>query len=98
MDHWTKNLISTYLLNWTTGQKTEFEYVTTRFFISRTLPVKFRKNLFVTDGNFYNSFDRTLEQSDAVQYPLEFLNSLNPSGLPPHCLHDVFSYFRAKHG
>ena len=34
----------------------------------------------------YKSFDATLEQSDAVQYPTEFLNSLNPSGLPSHRL------------
>ena len=31
----------------------------------------------------YKSFDQTLEQNNAVQYPTEFLNSLNPSGLPP---------------
>ena len=34
----------------------------------------------------FKSFDTTLEQSDAVQYTTEFLNELNPSGLPPHRL------------
>ena len=32
----------------------------------------------------YFAVDSTVEQHDAVQYPIEFLNSLSPSGLPKH--------------
>ena len=32
----------------------------------------------------YKSIDNTLEQNDAVNFPTEFLNSLDPSGLPSH--------------
>jgi PIF1-like helicase/Helitron helicase-like domain at N-terminus len=34
----------------------------------------------------YRSVDTTLDPDQAVQYPVEFLNTLNPSGLQPHCL------------
>ena len=34
----------------------------------------------------YMSIDETLSADDAVHYPTEFLNSLSPAGLPPHCL------------
>ena len=34
----------------------------------------------------YASIDTVLYQEDAVHYPTEFLNSLNPAGLPPHKL------------
>ncbi|CAG4969265.1 unnamed protein product [Colias eurytheme] len=34
----------------------------------------------------YTSIDNVMDQVDAVHYPQEFLNSLNPSGLPPYSL------------
>ena len=34
----------------------------------------------------YKSADQTVEQDQMVEFPSEFLNSLNPSGLPPHLL------------
>jgi ATP-dependent DNA helicase PIF1 len=32
----------------------------------------------------YKFFDSVIQLDDAVHYPLEFLNTLNPSGLPSH--------------
>ena len=34
----------------------------------------------------YKSVDSALDPDQAVQYPTEFLNTLNPAGLQPHCL------------
>ena len=36
---------------------------------------------------YYKSFDTTTNRDDAVQYPEEFLNTLDPPGFPPHILH-----------
>ncbi|GBP96297.1 hypothetical protein EVAR_7580_1 [Eumeta japonica] len=35
-------------------------------------------------NSFYKSIDNITNIKDAVHYPQEFLNSLNPAGLPPH--------------
>ncbi|XP_054714667.1 uncharacterized protein LOC129224264 [Uloborus diversus] len=36
---------------------------------------------------YYKSFDTTTNRDDAVQYPEEFLNTLDPPGFPPHLHH-----------
>ena len=38
------------------------------------------------ESYYYNSIDTVLAANKAVQYRIEFLNSLNPSGMPQHKL------------
>ena len=39
------------------------------------------------DSRIYKSVDKPCDPSETVQYLIAFLNSLRPSGLPPHELH-----------
>ncbi|XP_022164498.1 uncharacterized protein LOC111029689 [Myzus persicae] len=41
---------------------------------------------FDAQSQMYYSVDTVLEKEDAVHLPTEFLNSLTPSGVPPHTL------------
>lgn len=44
------------------------------------------QNLLPGDGRVYNSIDTSIDPDQSILYPVEFLNSLNPAGLPPHKL------------
>ena len=39
------------------------------------------------DGHVYTSFDTACDAESAATFSVEFLNTLRPSGLPPHRLH-----------
>ncbi|XP_029653917.1 uncharacterized protein LOC115227141 [Octopus sinensis] len=68
----------------------------------KTCAILALKNVAVDDLNFklleqllgerhmYNSIDTVLNVDEAVNYPVEFLNSLTPPGLSPHNLHLKF--------
>ena len=67
-----------------------FEYMVSRVILStKNEHVHELNNLmidrFAWDEQHYYSFD-VAEDDDSNRFPGEFLNSLNPSGLPPHLL------------
>ncbi|XP_074106305.1 uncharacterized protein LOC141532045 [Cotesia typhae] len=46
----------------------------------------FLLNKLLTEKVRYDSLDKVMEDEDAVHYPVEFLHTLNPPGIPPHTL------------
>ncbi|GFY15680.1 ATP-dependent DNA helicase [Trichonephila clavipes] len=46
----------------------------------------FLSNKLTTKHAKYESVDSVMEAEDAVHYPVKFLNTLNPTGIPPHVL------------
>jgi len=44
------------------------------------------QNMLPTNCRMYKSVDIIMDPSQAVLYPVEFLNSLKPTGIPPHNL------------
>ncbi|XP_074100590.1 uncharacterized protein LOC141528444 [Cotesia typhae] len=52
-----------------------------------TLTDKIYPNIEKAGDNLrYESVDKVLEDEEAVHYPVEFLHTLNPPGIPPHVL------------
>ncbi|GFU82846.1 ATP-dependent DNA helicase [Trichonephila clavipes] len=48
--------------------------------------IHFLFNKLTTKHAKFESVDSVMEAEDAVHYPVEFLNTLNPPGIPPHIL------------
>lgn len=48
------------------------------------LNLKIQEQLTGHTSRTYISVDKTIDEEQAIHYPTEFLNSLNPTGTPPH--------------